>query len=142
MKAYFLNITEEERQHITERHISLYDGYKTLQPKGNMTPLQVEDLAEDKAGITVNNKNEVTEYKNKDINQKLKKVCNECGGLYEGKMCECSSMNEEKEECEECDTKGYTEEQIKENINIKSKTNLVIEQINESKNWFNRLSKY
>ena len=35
-----------------------------------------------------------------------------------------------------------TEEQIKENINIKSKTNLVIEQINESKNWFNRLSKY
>jgi len=63
MKAYFLNITEEERQQITERHVSLYDGYKTLQPKGNMTPLTVEDLAEDKAGITVNNRNEALRYR-------------------------------------------------------------------------------
>lgn len=145
MKAYFLNITEEEKKHITERHISLYDGYKTLQPKGNnMTPLQVEDLAEDKNGITVSNEGEVMEYKNKDINKKKKKVCESCGGLYEGKMCECSykEMEEEKEECKECGTSNYTMEDLEENIKNKSKINLISEEINKSLNWFNRLNKY
>ena len=96
MKAYFLNISEEEKKQITERHVSLYDGYKTLQPKGNMTPLTVEDLAGDKSGVTVSNEGEVMEYKNKDINKKKKRVCESCGGLYEGRMCEQCSTIEEK----------------------------------------------
>ena len=73
MRTYFLNISEEERASIQEKQRSLYDGYQTMQPKGNMTPLNVEDLAGDKKGITVNNEGEVTEYKNKDINKKTKK---------------------------------------------------------------------
>ena len=37
MKAYFLNISEEEKKSITERHRELYNGYQTMQPKGNIT---------------------------------------------------------------------------------------------------------
>ena len=32
---------------------------------------------------------------------RIKKQCNECGGLYEGDMCECSGMYEG-ETCEQC----------------------------------------
>jgi hypothetical protein len=91
MKPYFLNISEEEKNSITEKHRSLYDGYQVMQPKGNMTPLQVEDLALDKDGITVSNLGDVKKYTNTEVNKKLKKQCNECGGLYEGKICECGS---------------------------------------------------
>ena len=57
MKAYFLNISEEEKKSITEKHREIYDGYQTVQPKGNnMTPLKVENLAQDDKGITLNNK--------------------------------------------------------------------------------------
>ena len=93
------------------------------------TPLTVEDLAQDKGGITVNGKGEVSEYKNKGINSPMKKTCNECGSMYEGEMCECGvSM--------------YNEEQIEESIKIKSKKNQVIKQINESLNMFDRFKKY
>jgi hypothetical protein len=34
-----------------------------------MTPLYVQDLANDKGGITINNKGEVTQYKNLGINE-------------------------------------------------------------------------
>ena len=130
MKAYFLNISEEEKKQITERHVSLYDGYKTLQPKGNMTPL------------TVSNEGEVMEYKNKDINKKKKRVCESCGGLYEGRMCEQCSTIEENEQCEQCDVKEYTMDELEENVKVKSKVNLISEEINKSKDWFNRLKKY
>jgi len=144
MKAYFLNISEEERKQITERHIGLYDGYRTLQPQGNMTPLTVEDLAGDKDGVTVSNEGEVMEYRNKDINKKTKQVCESCGGLYEGKMCEQCSTMKEAEECNECgdSNKEYTMEELEENVKVKSKTNLISEEINKSKDWFNRLKKY
>ena len=60
MRAYFLNISEEERKSIQEKQRSLYDGYKTMAPKvASETPLTVEDLALDKEGITVNNKGEI-----------------------------------------------------------------------------------
>jgi hypothetical protein len=42
----------------------------------------------------------------------------------------------------ECGNKMYTEEQIEESINLKSKKNQVIKQINESLNMFNRFTKY
>lgn len=130
MRAYFLNISEEERKSIQEKQRSIYDGYKTMEAKmAKETPLTVEDLAQDKDGITVNNKNEVTEYKNKGINTPMKKSCNECGSMYEGEMCECGPTM-------------YNEEQIEESIKIKSKKNQVIEQINESLNMFDRFKKY
>lgn len=154
MRAYFLNISEEERKSIQEKQRSIYDGYQTMEAKMNKeNPLTVEDLAQDKGGITVNNKNEVTEYKNKGINTPMKKSCNECGSMYEGEMCEMCQMEEGKtcEKCGkelaegnmcECGSSMYNEEQIEESIKIKSKKNQVIKQINESLNMFDRFKKY
>lgn len=149
--AFFLNITEEEKQSIQDRHRSLYDGYVT---KGDTVPkmeqLKVEDLAQDKKGITVSNMGEVKEYTNKEVNRKLKKVCEQCSGLYEGEMCEQCSTMKEGEQCEqcgemkegetcECGTKGYTMEELEEGVKLKSKASLVQEQINESLKWFKKI---
>ena len=149
--AFFLNITNEEKQSIQDRHRSLYDGYATngdTAPK--MERIKVENLALDEKGITVSNMGEVKEYTNTEVNRKLKNVCENCNGLYEGEMCEqCSSMKEG-EQCEqcgemkegetcECGTKGYTMEEIEEGIKVKSKASLVQEQINESLKWFKKI---
>lgn len=151
--AFFLNITKEEKESIQDKHRSQYDGYVS---RGFNTPkeqiLNVENLALDEKGITVNNKGDVTEYRNTNINQKLKKVCEQCTGLYEGDMCEqCSSMKEgemceqcgggikEGEQCEQCATKSYSMEEIEEGIKVKSKAYLVQEQINESLKWFKKI---
>ena len=162
MKAYFLNISEEEKKSITEKHREQYDGYQVMQPKGNMTPLQVENLAQDSEGITVNSRGDVTGYKNIGINKPMAKVCEGCGEMYEGEKCECSSNMYESEcdecssnmyegklcecgsgmnegECNECMTEMYTEEQIEESIKLKSKKDSVIKEINESLNWFKKL---
>lgn len=164
MRAYFLNISEEEKKSITEKHREQYNGYQIMQPKGNMTPLDIEDLALDKGGITLNNKGDVTEYKNTGINKPMVKVCEGCGEMYEGEKCECGSGSEVMEdeckecgtnmyesklcecgsgmyedECKECSGSMYTEEQIEESIKLKSKKDSVIKQINESLNWFERL---
>jgi len=153
MNPYFLGISEQEKNSIKDKHRKPYDGYVT---RGFNTPkeqvLNVEDLAQDKGGITVNNKGDVTEYKNTNINQKMRKVCEQCSGLYEGEMCEqCSSMSEgeqceqcggemkEGEQCEQCSSKKYTMEEIEEGIKIKSKASLVQEQINESLKWFKKI---
>lgn len=147
MKAYFLNISEEEKKSITEKHRELYNGYQTLQKNGsNMSPLNIEDLALDKKGITLSNENEVMEYKNTNINKKTKKMCEQCSSMYEGTECSCNRKkieNSSEGEMSEYGSKGdmYTEENIKESIILPSKANLVIEQINESKKWFNKILK-
>jgi hypothetical protein len=70
MNAYFFNTTKEERENILDQHKKLYDGYVTkYNQESNMTPLYVQDLANDKGGITVNNKGNVTQYKNIGINE-------------------------------------------------------------------------
>ena len=154
MNQYFLNISEEDKKSIREKQRSIYDGYQTMEPKMNKeTPLTIENLALDEEGITVNNKGEVSKYKHTGINSPMKKSCNECGGMYEGEMCEMCEMKEGKtcEKCGkelaegnmcECGTSMYTEEQIEESINIKSNKNQIIKQINESLNMFDRFKKY
>lgn len=151
--AFFLNITEEEKQSIQDRHRSQYDGYVTRGDNApKMEQLKVEDLAQDKKGITVSNTGEVKHHTDKEVNKKLKKVCSECSGLYEGEQCEqCSSMKEgeqceqcgtglkEGEQCEQCSAKAYTMEELEENIKLKSKAFLVQEQINESLKWFKKI---
>ena len=151
--AFFLNITKEEKESIQDRHRSQYDGYVTRGNNvPNETPLNVEDLNRDKKGITVSNMGEVKEYTNKEVNRKLKKVCDECNGLYEGEMCECGigKMYEEKSTCNECGTEmkegetcecgtRYSMEEIEEGIKVKSKASLVQEQINESLKWFKKI---
>ncbi len=129
MRTYFYNnITEEEKESIQSKHRSLYDGYVTKPNAPKENPLKVEDLALDKKGITVSNTGEVKEYTNKEVNKKLKNVCNECGGLYEGETCECGT-----------NTERYTNEEIAESIKLKSKANLVSEEIQESLKWFKRI---
>ncbi len=151
--AFFLNITKEEKESIQSKHRSQYDVYVTRGNNvPNETPLNVEDLNRDKKGITVSNMGEVKEYTNTEVNRKLKKVCEQCSGLYEGEMCEqCSSMSEgeqceqcggemkEGEQCEQCASKKYTMEEIEEGIKVKSKASLVQEQINESLKWFKKI---
>jgi hypothetical protein len=70
MNAYFFKMTNEERNNILDQHKQVYDGYVTsyIQPEKNQ-PLYVQDLANDKEGLTVSNKGVVTGYKNMNINE-------------------------------------------------------------------------
>jgi lysine/ornithine N-monooxygenase len=69
MNAYFFNITNEERSNILDKHKEIYDGYVTQYAKPNEQALYTQDFANDKNGITVNNKGEVGEYRNMNINE-------------------------------------------------------------------------
>jgi hypothetical protein len=89
-----------------------------------MSPLYVQDLANDKGGITINNKGEVGKYKNKLYIKESKDVCEQCGsGLVEGECMECGSKMYE-DEMEEGiydvqDLNGefdYTEEEMGEGL--------------------------
>ncbi len=70
MNAYFFKMTNEERDNILDQHKTIYDGYVTsyVQPEKNQ-PLYVQDMANDKQGLTVSNKGVVTGYKNMNINE-------------------------------------------------------------------------
>ncbi len=69
MNQYFFKMTREEKESILDKHKSVYDGYVTNYSQSNTQPLYVQDFANDKAGLTVNNKGDVTEYKNVGINE-------------------------------------------------------------------------
>jgi len=70
MNQYFFKMNPEERANILDQHKHLYDGYVTkYNQESNMTPLWVQDLANDKNGITINNKGVVSHYKNVGINE-------------------------------------------------------------------------
>jgi len=65
-------MNKEERQNILDQHKSLYDGYVTRENKMNSeSPIYIQDLANDKNGITVNNKGVVKTYTNVGINEGL-----------------------------------------------------------------------
>jgi hypothetical protein len=100
MNNYYMNLTREEKENILDKHKTLYDGYAVRQPQSNMTPLYTQDYANDKGGITINSKGEISSYNNKIYMKESKEICSECG-LYE-EMCECGSgvMNEGM--CNEC----------------------------------------
>jgi len=70
MNAYFFKMTNEEKSNILDQHKTIYDGYVTsyAQPEKNQ-PLYVQDMANDKQGLTVSNKGVVTGYKNMNINE-------------------------------------------------------------------------
>lgn len=70
MNQYFFKMNPEERANILDQHKQLYDGYVTrYNQESNMTPLWVQDLANDKNGVTINNKGVVSHYKNMGINE-------------------------------------------------------------------------
>jgi len=70
MNAYFFKMTNEERSNILDQHKEVYDGYVTSyaqQPKEQ--PLYTQDFANDKQGLNVNNRGEVSAYSNLRINE-------------------------------------------------------------------------
>lgn len=72
MAQYFFKMTNEERNNILDQHKTIYDGYVTEYAQGeNKQPLYVQDFANDKGGITVNNKGEVKPYMNVGINESI-----------------------------------------------------------------------
>jgi hypothetical protein len=82
-------MTNEEKENILDQHKTIYDGYVTSyaqQPKEQ--PLYTQDFANDKQGITVNNKGVVTAYKNMGINEMK----------YDGKSTGLFSEEEPKEQ--------------------------------------------
>jgi hypothetical protein len=85
MKQYYFNVTNEERENILDKHKTIYDGYVTeYGNNSNMTPLYVVDMAKDKDGVTVNNKGEVSGYKNVGINESINEMRhdNKSTGLF------------------------------------------------------------
>ena len=75
MNAYFFPVSNEERENILNKHKHVYNGYKTLNPNPveNEQPLFVQDFANDKGGLVVNNKGEVKSYTNMGINEARKR---------------------------------------------------------------------
>jgi hypothetical protein len=75
MNSYFFPISNEERENILNKHKHVYNGYRTLNPNPveNEQPLYVQDFANDKEGLVVNNKGEVKAYTNMGINEARKR---------------------------------------------------------------------
>ncbi len=70
MNAYFFKMNKAERNDILDQHRQVYDGFVTTYGQQiNQQPLYVQDYANDKGGITVNNKGEVKSYTNMRINE-------------------------------------------------------------------------
>jgi hypothetical protein len=69
MNAYFFKMTNEEKENILDKHKSIYDGFVTQYAKPEQQPLYIQDYANDKGGLTVNNKGNVSTYKNVGINE-------------------------------------------------------------------------
>jgi hypothetical protein len=65
-------MSQAEKNNILDQHKTVYDGYVTEYAKeSNMQPLYVQDLANDKQGITVSNKGVVKSYTNMGINESV-----------------------------------------------------------------------
>ncbi len=69
MNSYFFKMTQAEKNNILDQHKTVYDGYATQYGQTNQQPLYVQDLANDKGGITVNNRGDVKSYTNMNINE-------------------------------------------------------------------------
>jgi hypothetical protein len=140
MKTWGIGLmSNEEKRSILDQHKSLYDGYRTMLPQvSNTQPLYVQDFANDKGGITVNNKFNVKPYTNMGINESLEKesMCSECGGMvYEGECSECGwkgDMGEETQQVKNLrkvedlnlsDKFDYTEEEMDEEEEITTDPN-------------------
>jgi len=145
MNAYFFKMTNEERTNILDQHKEIYDGYVTQYANTNEQPLYVQDLANDKNGITVNNRGEVGTYRNTGINEMKHDGKNT--GLFSGETTE--DLIDEME----LDTIGDGSDDLKngtvdfedddifddmDDIEIFS----LQEQLNKSLDMFNRFNKY
>jgi hypothetical protein len=63
-------MSKNEKDNILDQHKHLYDGYVTkYNQESNQTPLYVQDLANDKMGVTLDNKGNVKNYTNFRVNE-------------------------------------------------------------------------
>ena len=63
-------MTKDEKNNILDQHKHLYDGYVTkYNQESNQQPLYVQDLANDKMGVTLDNKGNVKNYTNYRVNE-------------------------------------------------------------------------
>jgi hypothetical protein len=63
-------MSQAERNNILDQHKQIYDGFVTTYGQQiNQQPLYTQDFANDKGGVTVNNKGEVKTYTNMRINE-------------------------------------------------------------------------
>lgn len=147
MKTWAIGLmSNEEKRNILDKHKTLYDGYRTMQPQiTKEQPLYVQDFANDKGGVTLSNRNNITSYKNVGINEQVEESeCMECGDkgyMEEGKqVCsECGGVMMEGE-CSECGWKGEMEEetqQVKdldnvEDLNLSDKFDYVEGEVEET----------
>ena len=148
MKAYFLNVPNEEKENILNQHKNVYDGYVTNYAKPNEQPLYVQDFANDKDGITVSNKGVVKRYTNMGINENMDEMELDTigdgpmdfeAGVFDEEMFEEDEMgiDLEKDEKPSYDIDVEFTEDLDEEDNQKVKDN-----VQESLNWFKRFTKY
>ena len=142
MKAYFLNIPNEERNNILDQHKSIYNGYQTSYGTNAEQPLFVQDLANDKGGITVNNKGEVKKYTHMKINEEIDEM--ELDMIGDGPMdLEAGVMDEEMYEEDMEEKPSYdVEVDFYDELGNEEMNESVKSQVSESLNWFKRFSKY
>jgi len=142
MKAYFLNIPNEERNNILDQHKSIYNGYQTSYGTKAEQPLFVQDLANDKGGITVNNKGEVKKYTHMKINEEIDEM--ELDMIGDGPMdLEAGVMDEEMYEEDTEEKPSYdVEVDFYDELGNEEMNESVKSQVSESLNWFKRFSKY
>ena len=69
MNSYFFKMTQSEKNNILDQHKTIYDGFVTQYGQQKEQPLYVQDYANDKGGITINNKGDVKTYTNMKINE-------------------------------------------------------------------------
>ena len=70
MNAYFFKMSRDEKNNILDQHKHVYDGYVTkYNQESNQTPIYVQDLANDKLGVTLDNKGNVKNYTNFRVNE-------------------------------------------------------------------------
>jgi hypothetical protein len=80
-------MTQAEKSNILDQHKSVYDGFATQYAQPSEQPLYVQDFANDKNGITVNNKGNIKTYTNMNINE----------DVYTGSAVEPEETFEDKE---------------------------------------------
>jgi hypothetical protein len=148
MKAYFLNVPNEERENILNQHKNVYDGYVTNYAKPHEQPLYIQDFANDKDGITVSNKGVVKRYTNMGINENIDEIELDTigdgpmdfeSGVFDEEMFEEDEMgiDLEKDEKPSYDIDVEFTEELDEEDSEKVKEN-----IKESLDWFKRFTKY
>lgn len=122
MNAYFFNVSNQERQNILDQHKHVYDGLQTIgYDMKNPRDLYVQDFANDKKGITLNNQGTLKPFSHVGINEQTNEYVDigllthndpEMTEMKEGNMCEqCGSGLTAEGMCNEC---GYRMEEVEE----------------------------